>query len=170
MKSNVFIVISIFALYSGCTDSNTSRNNVKENAECASDSAEEYRGMHDTIRTKIDDSITILWEDKNMIDASKYLDSKELMFLKNILVKGYRKEDIEFLSNSYYENDFDFEEEELYQNFDVEMETRDELCREYEIVSTLVAKVFPMYKPVSKDLYKKKLHDVFGFSRFQIFD
>lgn len=164
MKSNVFIVISIFTLYSGCTDSNTIRNNVKENAECASDSAEEYRGMHDTIRTKIDDSITILWEDKNMIDASKYLDSKELMFLKSILVKGYRKEDIEFLSNSYYENDFDFEEEELYQNFDVEMETRDELCREYEIVSTLVAKVFPMYKPVSKDLYKKKLHDVFGFS------
>lgn len=158
------IVIIPFFLLMGCTDSNTVSNNVKENSVCGSDSSVEYRGMNDTLPDKIDDSINVLWDGKNMIDASKCLDSKELMFLKSILVKSYRKEDIEFLSNSYYENDFGFEEDELYQNFDVELETRDELCREYEIVSKLVAKVFPMYKPVTKDLYKRKLHDVFGFS------
>ena len=138
------IVIIPFFLLMGCTDSNTVSNNVKENSVCGSDSSVEYRGMNDTLPDKIDDSINVLWDGKNMIDASKCLDSKELMFLKSILVKSYRKEDIVFLSNSYYENDFGFEEDELYQNFDVELETRDELCREYEIVSKLVAKVFPV--------------------------
>ncbi len=99
-----------------------------------------------------------------MIDVTDFLTKEGADILRECIIKEYQMEDEDMLTYSYQGKDVPTEIVNFYEKHQFKTYSRDDLYNIMRIFDVVMRKTHPEYKPVSDELFKERMKEVFGMT------
>lgn len=99
-----------------------------------------------------------------MIDITDFLTKEGADILRECIIKEYQMEDEDMLTYSYQGKDVPTEIVNFYEKHQFKTYSRDDLYNIMRIFDVVMRKTHPEYKPVSDELFKERMKEVFGMT------
>lgn len=99
-----------------------------------------------------------------MIDVTDFLTKEGADILRECIIKEYQMEDEDMLTYSYQGKDVPSEIVNFYEKHRFKSYSRDDLYNMMCICEAVMKKIHPEYKPVSDELFKERVKEVFGIT------
>ncbi len=100
-------------------------------------------------------------DNMNFIDVTDFLTEQEVDIMRKSIVKELKVEDEEYISQKIREKEVPEEVDRYYDNIKFQKFSYADLVNRMNLLYKIMRRVHPEYKPVSDDLFSKRVLDVF---------